>query len=177
MSDRLTAVSVAGLAALAAVFPVAPAQGGGRAAGSALYVTQVTLTGKAEKPRGEAAGIGSVTICVDQASSSISFGFDRLFLSARPTAGHVHRGSAGVNGPVVHPFEVPGSIDPLVGDVQWYGTGPASKATIAALVASPGKHYVNVHTKRHPNGAVRGQLGSWRKVQADDPTAAVCGAG
>jgi hypothetical protein len=168
---------VAGLAVLAAVLAVAPAQSESRAGASALYVTQVTLTGKAAKPRGESAGIGSVTICVDQASSSISFGFDQLFLSVRPTAGHIHRGAAGVNGPVVHPFEVPGSIDPLVGDVQWYGTRPASKATIVALVGGPGKHYVDVHTKKHPSGAVRGQLGSWRKVQADDPAAAVCGAG
>jgi hypothetical protein len=166
---------VAGLAALAVT--VAPAQGGSHAAPAGLYVTQVKLTGKAMKPRGEASGTGSVTLCVDQAENSISFGFDQLFLSVKPTAGHIHRGAVGVNGPVVSPFEVPGPIDPLVGDVQWYGTRPAPKATIAALISSPAKHYVNVHTKKHPNGAVRGQLGAWRKVKADDPAAFVCGVG
>jgi hypothetical protein len=176
MSRRLsTVISVAGLAALAAVLAVAPALGGGDAEAAGLYLTQVKLTGKAAKPRGEAAGIGSVTICVDRAAGSISFGFDQLFLSVKPTAGHIHRGAAGVTGPVVFPFEAPGPIDPLVGDVQWYGTAKASKATIAALVSSPAKHYVNVHTKKHPNGAVRGQLGAWRSVKAGDEHAAVCG--
>jgi hypothetical protein len=175
MRRRLSAVSLAGLAVLAAALAVAPAQGGGRAEPGGLYLTQVKLTGKAAKPRGEAAGIGSVTICVDRAAGSISFGFDQLFLSVKPTAGHIHRGAAGVTGPVVFPFEVPGPIDPLVGDVQWYGTAKASKAAIAALISSPAKHYVNVHTKKHPNGAVRGQLGAWRSVKADDESAGVCG--
>jgi len=168
---------VAGLAVVAAVLAAAPAQGVGRADAAGVYVTQAKLSGKAAKPRGEASGVGSVTICVDQVAGTISFAFDQLFISVRPTAGHIHRGAAGVNGPVVSPFEVAGAIDPLVGDIQWYGTRTASKGTIAALVRSPTKHYVNVHTKKHPNGAVRGQLGAWRKVKADDPSAAVCGVG
>ena len=63
----------------------------------------------------------------------------------------------------------PGAIDTNVGDVQWLGTAQASKATIAALVSSPTKYYVNVHTKKFPNGAVRGQLGAWKSVQGRRP--------
>jgi hypothetical protein len=170
------------VAAVAAAVVAAPVQGESRAgtsgsAAAVLYLTHVKLSGKAEKPRGEAAGVGTVTICVDPATSSISFGFEQLFLSTKPTAGHIHRGAAGVTGPVVFPFDVPGPIDTLVGDVQWYGTGKTTKATINALVASPAKHYVNVHTKKFPNGAVRGQLGAWQKVRAGDEKPAVCGAG
>ena len=122
-------------------------------------------------------GAGSVTICVDRAANSISFGFDQLFVTGQPTAGHIHRGAAGAAGPVVSPFAAPGPIDPLVGDIQWYGTRTATKSTISSLVGSPAKYYVNVHTKKYPNGAIRGQLGAWKRVQADDPTAVVCGVG
>jgi hypothetical protein len=170
------------LAALAAVVAAASAAGANRDATSnraagLSYVAQVKLTGKAAKPRGEATGIGAVTICVDPAAGSISFGFEQLLLSTKPTAGHIHRGAAGANGPVVSPFDVPGPIDTLVGDVQWYGTGKATRATIEELIAGPAKHYVNVHTKKFPNGAVRGQLGAWQKVRAGDEKPSVCGVG
>ena len=141
-----------------------------------LYVAHVELTGKAEKPRGQPGGTGSVSICIDPATSSISFGFDALFLPEAPTAGHIHRGAPGVAGPVVFPFEKPGPIDINVGDVQWLGTAKAGKTAIAGLIASPTKYYVNVHTKKFPGGAVRGQLGPWKRLTADDPAAAACGA-
>jgi hypothetical protein len=166
-------VSLAGLAACA-VLLVTPAQGHGSAA-DRLYVTQVTLTGKG-KPRGDTTGSGLVTICVNRTNNSISFGFGQLLVSAKPTAGHIHRGAAGTSGPVVFPFEAPGPIDPLIGDVQWYGTAKSTSGTVSALISSPSKHYVNVHTKKFPNGAIRGQLGRWQSVKADDPAASVCGA-
>jgi len=178
MPGRLeAALCFAGLAAVAALPCIAVAQDGRRAAAPHLYVTHVTLTGKAAQPRGETAGTGSVTICVNTATNAISFGFDQLFVTGDPTAGHIHRGTAGVSGPVVFPFEAPGPIDTSVGDVQWLGTAPASKATVAALVAGPAKYYVNVHTRKFPNGAVRGQLGPWKRVQSGDPGAAACGVG
>ena len=172
---------MAGLAVVAAVLAGAPAQAGSRAAvsGSAVdrvYVTQVRLTGKAAKPRGEPQAFGTVTICVVPVSSSISYGFEELLITSAPTAAHIHRGAAGVVGPIVFAFARPGAVDPLIGDVQWYGGGKATKSAIAALVASPGKHYVNVHTRKHPNGAVRGQLGSWRILPRDAATPAVCAA-
>jgi CHRD domain-containing protein len=176
MGGRLLAVvSLAGLAAIAAVSLGAPALGQDSAS-DRLYVTQVKLTGKG-KPRGDPNGIGTVTVCVNRTNNSISYGFEQLLLNVRPTAGHIHRGAAGATGPVVFPFEAPGPIDPLIGDVQWFGTGKAPKGTVEALVTSPGKHYVNVHTKKFPNGAIRGQVGAWRTVQPDDPSAAVCGSG
>jgi hypothetical protein len=176
---RLAAALCVGLLAASAAVPCSALARAGRAGGRAaapnhLYVSHVSLTGKGEKPRGDRSGTGSVTVCVNTETSSISFGFDQLFISGAPTAGHIHRGAAGVNGPVVFPFEAPGAVDPNVGDVEWVGTAHASKATITGLIASPAKYYVNVHTKAYPNGAVRGQLGAWKRLSADDPAAAAC---
>jgi len=170
-------LSVGCLVALAVVPWGAQAQREGALAGNRLYVARVILTGKAAKPRGEPAGFGSVTICIDRSANRIAFGFDQLRVNGPPTSGHIHRGRAGTTGPVVFPFEAPGPIDPLVGDVQWVGASTAPPATVAALVASPANHYVDVHTKKHPGGAVRGQLGPWKRPLIDDPAAAACGIG
>jgi hypothetical protein len=71
-----------------------------------------------------------------------------------PTAAaHIHRGAAGANGPVVVPFTAPGS------DGNSSGCAPAAAALIDEIVGNPAGFYVNVHTKEHPAGAIRAQLG------------------
>ena len=68
-------------------------------------------------------------------------------------AAHIHKGAAGVNGPVVVPFSAPGAN----------GTSSGCTATTAAIIddilANRAGYYVNVHTKEHPGGAIRAQLG------------------
>jgi CHRD domain len=68
-------------------------------------------------------------------------------------AAHIHKGGAGVNGPVVVPFSAPGAD----------GTSSGCTATTAAIIddilANKAGYYVNVHTKEHPAGAERAQLG------------------
>ena len=68
------------------------------------------------------------------------------------TAAHIHRGVKGVNGPVVVAF-VTKSI----------GTGKISciivpAASAKAIIKNPKGFYINVHTAKFPNGAVRAQL-------------------
>ena len=71
-----------------------------------------------------------------------------------PTAAaHIHRGAAGTNGPVVVPFTAPGA------DGGSSGCAPAAPALIDEIVGNPAGFYVNVHTKEHPAGAIRAQLG------------------
>jgi hypothetical protein len=71
-----------------------------------------------------------------------------------PTAAaHIHKGTAGTNGPVVVPFNAPGA------DGNASGCAPADAALINDIAANPGGYYVNVHTKEHPAGAIRAQLG------------------
>jgi hypothetical protein len=68
-------------------------------------------------------------------------------------AAHIHRGGAGVNGPVVFPFTAPGA------DGNSSGCAAADPALIDEILGNPPGFYVNVHTKEHPAGAIRAQLG------------------
>jgi hypothetical protein len=68
-------------------------------------------------------------------------------------AAHIHRGGAGVNGPVVVPFTAPGASG--TSD----GCATATPALIDEIIANPAGFYVNVHTTEHPAGAIRQQLG------------------
>ncbi|HYO76773.1 MAG TPA: CHRD domain-containing protein, partial [Thermoanaerobaculia bacterium] len=69
------------------------------------------------------------------------------------TAYHVHRGGKGTTGPVV--MELQPKFDSR-GFAAGYGTG--TKELIAEMRANPSAFYVDVHSTRHPDGALRGQL-------------------
>jgi hypothetical protein len=68
-------------------------------------------------------------------------------------AAHIHRGATGVNGPVVVPFNAPGA------DGNSSGCATSTPALVAEIKGAPAGFYVNVHTKEHPAGAIRNQLG------------------
>jgi len=68
-------------------------------------------------------------------------------------AAHIHKGAAGVNGPVVVPFSAPGA------DGTSSGCTTSTAAVIDDILANRAGFYVNVHTKEHPGGAIRAQLG------------------
>lgn len=67
------------------------------------------------------------------------------------TAAHIHKGKIGENGPPVITLELSkdGQDTCVAADV----------ALMKDIVANEADYYVNLHTKRYPNGAVRGQLG------------------
>jgi hypothetical protein len=66
-------------------------------------------------------------------------------------AAHIHKGKAGVAGPVVVPF---GKTYKSKGCVA------STASLIAAIKKNPGGYYVNVHNAKYPGGALRGQLRS-----------------
>jgi CHRD domain len=71
-----------------------------------------------------------------------------------PTVGaRIHKGATGVSGPVVVPFTPPGA------NGASSGCTTAATSLIDDILANPAGYYVNVHTKEHPDGAIRSQLG------------------
>ncbi|MFI7610891.1 CHRD domain-containing protein [Nonomuraea terrae] len=80
---------------------------------------------------------------------------------AKPTAFHIHRGKAGVNGPVVIDLLANGKTrgNTSVGSVVVKDAG-----VLNGIKANPKNWYANLHTKQFADGAVRGQLvkgGRW----------------
>ncbi len=67
----------------------------------------------------------------------------------KPSAAHIHRAPASKAGPVVVP---------LGAAYKAKGCTSAAKKTIEAIESHPNAYYVNVHTAKYPNGAIRGQL-------------------
>lgn len=109
------------------------------------------LTGAAEVPRpGDHNGSGYATVRVNQFRNRICYN-----LSVRRVQGvtmaHIHRGRAGVAGPVVVNLRAPRGG-------QSSSCTRVSRALINDIARNPRRFYVNVHSERFPDGAVRGQL-------------------
>ena len=106
------------------------------------------LTGKYEVPKGSPNGHGIVNLNLKAAAGKVCWTFQLAGVGS-PTAAHIHKGGAGVAGPVVVP---------LGGSYKAKGCASAPKNVIEAIESSPNAYYVNVHTAKYPNGSVRGQL-------------------
>jgi hypothetical protein len=108
---------------------------------------EAKLAGKNEVPKADG-GSGEASIQIT--GTKVCWQFTNLKNVAGATASHIHKGAAGVSGPVVVPL---GASFKKTGCT----TAPASMAK--AILAKPSAYYVNVHTPKFPNGAARGQLG------------------
>ncbi len=121
--------------------------------GQAEAQLKVSLSGNNEVPRpGDTAmtGSGTVTLNANEGTACPSLTIS-VPANQEIAAAHIHRGAAGTNGPIVVPFEAdPKSVksDCVTED----------KNLIREIVDNPGGFYVNVHTRRFPDGATRGQL-------------------
>lgn len=86
----------------------------------------------------------------------------RLGQETTITAMHIHRGAAGVNGPVVIDSGLPGRVENTqTGSLNTQGLLPKTAAAtdlIQEILANPAGFYVNMHTLRAPGGEIRGQL-------------------
>lgn len=120
----------------------------------------VTLPAPQQNPvcrRGDLDGIGSATITFPTATT-ICWGIN-VDNIAGATLAHIHRGPAGVNGPVVVDLFPPLPNPPGGGNP---GASAGCIAVAAALTNqirnNPTIFYVNIHNNAFPGGAVRGQL-------------------
>ncbi len=131
-------------------FPAGAVRGqlAGTSAASFGWIVARNLTGTTEP---NASGTAVVRIRKDAGLVCYRLRVQNVTL---PTvAAHIHRGAAGVNGPVVVPFNAPGA------DGGSSGCATAAGALIDEIIGDPAGFYVNVHTKEHPGGAIRAQLG------------------
>lgn len=111
-----------------------------------------TLTGAAEVPGpGDADGTGTASLTIDATKGEVCYKLGASGIDAA-TMAHIHKGAAGVAGPVVVPLD-----PPATGTSE--GCKPVAADVIAAILATPSDYYVNVHTAAFPKGALRGQLG------------------
>ena len=114
--------------------------------GNPTRVFVAELQGRQEVPPTDATARGACTALVDAAGTSISVNCSHDLADA--TAGHLHLGNEGANGPVICNLGDPAS--PIL------AVCPLTADQLASLRRDG--VYVNLHTAELPGGAIRGQL-------------------
>ena len=122
-----------------------------------------TLSGQEEVPptNSQATGMAEVTVTGNNARYSVN-----ATNMQGVTAGHIHSGGQGENGPIVVTLfknESPTNEVSETGSITADKLeGPMAGKQLADLVTAMtnGETYVNVHTEQNPNGEIRGQITS-----------------
>jgi hypothetical protein len=112
--------------------------------GDTLWVA--SLTGQQETPPVGSSATGTAAVIVNADKSMLRYHVSINGLT--PISAHIHRGIAGIAGPVVHP------LTPVAGIMD--GTIAITATDVQDLV--DGHLYINAHTVANPNGEIRGQL-------------------
>jgi hypothetical protein len=116
----------------------------------------MNLSGGEEVPpvQTEAIGVAEITPRAD----SIAYSINATNIE-NVTAGHIHLGARGENGPIVVTLF---KYDTPMNEVSENGTftadkleGPYAGMQISEIPQTP--LYVNIHTEQNPNGEIRGQ--------------------
>lgn len=121
-------------------------------------VFRVTLAGENETPSGDPVATGSATIRVRAGQPKICYQLVTHDLSGPAAAAHIHRGAAGVAGPVLIQLRTPNAAGKSTGCAK------AKRTLVKAILAHPSNFYVNVHTAEFPAGAIRAQLAGAQTV-------------
>jgi hypothetical protein len=111
------------------------------------------LRGASEAPApGDPDGRGSATLIIPT-PTKLCFAI-LVTKIGTPNAAHIHEGAPGAAGPVVVALTPPSSG--TAGAASGCVTAP--RGVLSRIASRPARFYVNVHTARYPNGAIRGQL-------------------
>jgi CHRD domain-containing protein len=136
------------------------------------------LTGDNEVPPVNTDATGRIRLIVNSAQDAVGYQISLSNLNGIVTGAHIHRGSAGTNGPIVANLNVHGAFasasaggggggGSATTSTSTGGTvtsadlkGPLAGKQISDLIKliEDGKAYVNVHTDQNPDGEIRGQL-------------------
>jgi hypothetical protein len=120
-----------------------------------------TLSGQEEVPSTDSQATGMAEFTVTGESAEYSVNASNI---QGVTAGHIHSGRQGENGPVVVTLF---KNDSPTNEVSETGSitvdkleGPMAGKQLTDLVTamSNGETYVNIHTEQNPDGEIRGQI-------------------
>jgi hypothetical protein len=145
MHRRLVLPLLAVVAIVFALLAATPAMAGGRP-------FSTSLSGPAEVPAGDPDATGSATVWVNAGTGTVCYRWSVSNVVTPIAAAHIHRGAAGVAGPVVVPL-------PPTGPSSGSGcTTGVNRSLAQDIIRQPWNYYVNTHNAPFPAGAARGQL-------------------
>jgi CHRD domain len=112
----------------------------------------VALSGAQQVPPVASPGSGTANLTWDPATRVVTWSITYSGLSSDATMAHFHRGAMGKNGPVVIWLSTKGNppSSPI--------TGTATLTPTQAVHFAAGDWYINLHSKDHPAGEIRGQV-------------------
>ena len=116
-----------------------------------LQSVNTTLSGASEVPTNTSTATGSAMGTFNSTTNELNLTVSFNGLSANASAGDIHNGAAGTNGPVIIPFTIPSSTS---GTFNYSGVITATQAI--ALLA--GNLYINIYNATFSSGEIRGQL-------------------
>ena len=114
-------------------------------------VIDVSMTGAQEVPPVVGGGLATARIIVNPLTREVAGAITNIGINA--TAGHIHTGLFGVNGPVLVP-----TTQAPAGSAVWNFT-PATFSTAQYRSFLFGNMYANTHSALFPGGEARGQIG------------------
>jgi Autotransporter beta-domain/CHRD domain len=114
-----------------------------------LFLANMTGANEVPANTSTATGVGVLILNDAKTSATITGTHNLAATGATVVAGHIHRGVAGINGPVIFPFPLPASP---IGPLTW----AIPTADVTNLEASG--LYFNIHTTTRPGGEIRAQL-------------------
>lgn len=135
----LMAVPVIGLGLAASPASAAPA---------AATPYHAALAATEESPPGPAGGTGTAKITVDATAGQLCYDLTWSPQVGTPNAAHIHKGPAGTSGPIVA----------VLSPTTTHTCTAAAPPVLQGIASDPSGYYVNIHTDKYVNGAVRGQL-------------------
>ena len=128
-------------------------------AGAAVTL-ETRLLGANEVPGpGDGDGEGGARVRINVQEGRICYGISVRRIDLPAIGAHIHRGRAGVAGPVVVALNNPTRVDTTGIGLSFGCERRLPKALLRRIRANPQRFYVNIHTSAYPDGAVRGQLG------------------